>query len=59
MPEDLPKADEIFVTGTAAEVTPVGQIGDLKFEVGPISRAMMEDYDKLVRASSGAKSSAA
>ena len=31
MPEELKTADEIFLTGTAAEVTPVGQNRDLKF----------------------------
>jgi branched-chain amino acid aminotransferase len=59
MPEELATADEIFVTGTAVEVTPVGRIDDLTFEVGPIGRAMMEDYDKLVRAPAGAEISAA
>jgi branched-chain amino acid aminotransferase len=49
MPDEISKADEIFVTGTAAEVTPVGQIGDETFNVGPVTQALMEDYDKLVR----------
>ncbi len=31
MPEELAKADEVFITGTAAEVTPVAQIGDYRF----------------------------
>ncbi|MBT5049865.1 MAG: branched-chain amino acid aminotransferase [Rhodospirillaceae bacterium] len=48
MPDDLSRADEIFVTGTAAEVTPVGQIGDLRFTVGPVTTALMDDYEKLV-----------
>jgi branched-chain amino acid aminotransferase len=47
MPEELEKADEVFVTGTAAEVTPVGQIGDLHFQVGPLARQMIEDYTAL------------
>jgi branched-chain amino acid aminotransferase len=48
MPDELAGADEVFVTGTAAEVTPVGQIGDdLHFQVGPIGRAMIEDYTAL------------
>ncbi len=59
MPDELARADEIFVTGTAAEVTPVGRIDDLSFQVGPITRALMEDYDTLVRASPEAASSAA
>ena len=48
MPEELKNATEIFLTGTAAEVTPVGEIDDLKFTVGDITRWMMEDYDKVV-----------
>ena len=59
MPDELARADEIFVTGTAAEVTPVGRIDDLSFQVGPITRALMEDYDALVRTSPEAASSAA
>jgi len=59
MPNELAQVDEIFVTGTAAEVTPVGRIDDLSFQVGPISRALMEDYDTLVRASPEAASSVA
>lgn len=49
MPEELSKTQEIFVTGTAAEVTPVSEIEGHKFTVGPITRALLEDYDKLVR----------
>ena len=49
MPEELAEADEIFVTGTAAEVTPVSQIGDdLHFEVGPISRQLIDDYTTTI-----------
>ncbi len=56
MPDELAGADEIFVTGTAAEVTPVGRIDDLEFTVGPVTRALMEDYDKLVRSAQTAES---
>ena len=48
MPDELKDATEIFLTGTAAEVTPVGEIDDLKFTVGEITQWMMEDYDKAV-----------
>ena len=48
MPDELKDATEIFLTGTAAEVTPVGGIDDLKFAVGDITKWMMEDYDKTV-----------
>lgn len=49
MPEEFEKTDEVFVTGTAAEVTPVGQIDDYNFQVGLITRTLLEDYDALVR----------
>jgi branched-chain amino acid aminotransferase len=49
MPEELAKAQEVFVTGTAAEVTPVTEIGQYKFQVGPISKQLMADFDKMVR----------
>ena len=49
MPEELPSAQEVFLTGTAAEVTPVGTIDDTNFQVGEITRQMMEDYDRTVR----------
>ena len=48
MPEELAGATEVFLTGTAAEVTPVGEIDDHKFTVGDISRWMINDYDKTV-----------
>ena len=48
MPDDLSKATEVFVTGTAAEVTPVSQIGeDLQFQVGSITQQLIEDYTSL------------
>jgi len=59
MPDELSNADEIFVTGTAAEVTPVGQIADMKFTVGPITKTLLEDYDGLVREPADAENSAA
>lgn len=49
MPEEFAKTDEVFLTGTAAEVTPVGQIDDYNFQVGSITRTLLEDYDNLVR----------
>lgn len=49
MPEDLDKATEIFVTGTAAEVTPVGGIDDRTYTVGDITKQLMDDYDAVVR----------
>ena len=49
MPEEIPGAQEIFLTGTAAEVTPVGAVDGANFQVGEISRQMMNDYDAVVR----------
>jgi branched-chain amino acid aminotransferase len=49
MPEELSDASEMFVTGTAAEVTPIAQIAeDHTFVVGKITRNLMQDYDNLV-----------
>jgi branched-chain amino acid aminotransferase len=48
-PEELKDAEEIFLTGTAAEVTPVGLIDDLTFTPGALCRTLMNDYDALVR----------
>jgi len=57
-PEELQSAHEIFVTGTAAEVTPVGKIDDLEYEVGPITKILRKDYEKLVGRSESAISAA-
>ena len=47
--EELATADEIFVTGSAAEVTAIGQIADYHYTVGPITRQLRDDYEALVR----------
>lgn len=52
MPDEMADASECFLTGTAAEVTPVGLIGEYTFTPGDISRQLMEDYDRLVGKSS-------
>jgi branched-chain amino acid aminotransferase len=49
MPEELEGFEQCWLTGTAAEVTPVGQIGDYTFEVGAMARDIAESYEKLVR----------
>ena len=49
MPEELADFEQCWLTGTAAEVTPVGQIGEHKFEVGDIARDIAESYERLVR----------
>jgi branched-chain amino acid aminotransferase len=53
-PEELKNAKEIFVTGTAAEVTPVGKIDNLNYEVGEITKVLRGDYEKLVGRSKAA-----
>ncbi|MDG0988900.1 MAG: branched-chain amino acid aminotransferase [Yoonia sp.] len=49
MPEELEGFEQCWLTGSAAEVTPVGQIGDYNFEVGALAIEMASDYEKLVR----------
>ena len=49
MPDDLDKATEVFVTGTAAEVTPVGEIDGHKYVVGEVTKQLMDAYDAVVR----------
>ena len=48
MPEDMAQAKECFLTGTAAEVTPVSQIGDYQFVPGQVTRALVDGYTALV-----------
>ena len=50
MPEELESFEQCWLTGTAAEITPVGQIADYTFEVGALTRDISESYEKLVRA---------
>ena len=47
---ELEGFEQCWLTGTAAEVTPVGQIGDWHFQVGQITRDVAESYEALVRA---------
>lgn len=48
-PEELSDFTEVFVTGTAAEVTPVGEIDQHRFTPGQITEALLTDYETLVR----------
>ena len=48
MPEEMENFSECFITGTAAEVTPVSEIGPYKFTPGDISINLLNDYLALV-----------
>lgn len=47
--EFLKSADEVFITGTAAEITAVGKIDATLYKVGPVTRALRDAYENLVR----------
>jgi len=47
-PEELAHATEVFLAGTAAEVTPVRRIGTQDFTPGQITETLMKDYEALV-----------
>jgi branched-chain amino acid aminotransferase len=49
MPAELDEASEVFLCGTAAEIVPVGAIDERRYQVGPMTRALMADYQTLVR----------
>jgi len=52
MPEEMSDFEECFITGSAAEVTPVSEIGPYNFKPGTISQLMIEDYEIAVTPSS-------
>ena len=49
MPDELPSYNECFIVGSAAEVTPISEIGPYKFRPGNISRTLMDAYSSAVR----------
>ena len=58
--QEMAKAQECFLTGTAAEVTPVREIdGKYTFTPGDVCRTLMSDFDALVGRVEPAKSTAA
>ncbi len=44
LPEEFARTSEVFVTGTAAEVTPVAEIDEFRFTPGRLTRTLMEDF---------------
>ena len=49
-PEELARVSEVFLTGSAAEITPVGEIDGQKFTPGKITHQLMAAYTALTRA---------
>lgn len=49
MPDELDSFSECFITGTAAEVTPVSEIGPYRFKPGDITKTIMDDYMDAVQ----------
>jgi branched-chain amino acid aminotransferase len=47
-PDELESFEQMFLTGSAAEVTPVGSVGPWTFEVGDLTRQLDRDYEDLV-----------
>jgi len=58
LPDELDGFEECFLTGTAAEVTPVGEIGPYSFTVGEITRSLVKAYKVAVQPK-GAKAATA
>jgi branched-chain amino acid aminotransferase len=54
MPDELSSFSECFITGTAAEVTPVGEIGPHRYTPGAITGALIDDYTAEVNPKSKA-----
>ena len=48
-PDELAKGTEVFLTGTAAEITPVGEIGPHRFTPGQICKTLIDAYSAEVR----------
>jgi branched-chain amino acid aminotransferase len=48
-PEEIASASEVFLAGTAAEVTPVRTVGTRDFTPGRITEALLRDYEALVQ----------
>ena len=49
LPDELPQFSECFITGSAAEVTPVSEIGPYRFKPGKLTETLMNAYADEVR----------
>ena len=49
MPDELGSFSECFLTGTAAEVTPVAEIAEHRYRPGKISETLINDYTAAVQ----------
>ena len=51
MPDEMKHASEVFLAGTAAEVTPVREIAGQAYTPGKITETLLRDYEALVNMS--------
>lgn len=58
MPEEIGQYQEVFVTGTAAEITAVGRIDDHEYAGGPLTKRLQDAYRELTRQKQPVKSAA-
>ena len=58
MPDELDSFEEVFVTGTAAEITVVGKIDDHVYKPGPITKKFQDAYADLTRTKSTSQNAA-
>jgi branched-chain amino acid aminotransferase len=48
-PEELQHAQEAFLTGTAAEITPILSIDKYNYSIGPVTNTLIDEYKELVK----------
>jgi branched-chain amino acid aminotransferase len=48
-PDELAQFSECWLTGTAAEITPVAEIGDVSYRPAALTAALLEDFAALTR----------
>ncbi len=59
MPDEMLYFQECFITGTAAEVTPVAEIGPYKFKPGAVTKTLLDAYTELVNPTTSVQQTAA